>query len=274
MEKAECLDRGVTSLRITCGSLLVCSNNFRQQLTKLFDVRGIFLVKTGPQRKYFKEGVLRLNSTRGFPGSPPFEICYRGHKINFTAISEEEAESREKESHKKMYVGGIGPETSSEDIKDYFSQFGQIAFVQLISKNPYLENKKFGFVIFEHYSSLAEVYRCSPHFLHGHKLLVMDYVNNTRNRKLRTRFAKEHFSDLNSFQSGDSHFDSRQQAECERLSHSLPSQKTPLSKLKVVQRKIPTPITIIYQQEDGVIVHSDLSNIRFNIRNKRPANLQ
>lgn len=264
------------SLRISSSSLLVCSNSFRQFLAKHFDVQGIFLVKTGPQRKYFQEGVLRLKSQQGISEAFPIELAYRGHRVTLSLISEAEADAREQESHKKMFVGGISAETSADEIESYFNRFGKTAFVQLITKNP-SEHKKFGFVIFEHYSSLAEVYRCAPHYLKGHKLIVMDYVNNTRNRKKKDGDTKAKASSAGSLVSA--HLSGAMNAEANRhLKYEAAVKLTTTASLKLatvlpqtVVRKIPTPISIIYKNEDDSMVHTDLSNIRFNIRVYRPS---
>ena len=250
--------KGNISLRITSDTLLVCSNKFRQHLAQRFDIRGIFLVKTGPQRKYFREGVLRLASSRGLPGSLSFSFPYKSHVLTLHPVSEEEAGRCEAESHKKMYVGGVGPHTSVQEVEDYFGYFGPVAFVQLMGMSK-SEATRFGFVIFEDHRAMAEVYQYGPHFLHGYRLRVTDYVNNSRNKKKKKAKSQRAVDpDLSKFDSG-----SMLQAAGKTEVHAKPMIAKHAEK-KII-RRLPTPVEIIVRNAAGQRTHFDRENVRFNL---------
>ena len=280
MEERPGSQEQICSLRIFSDSLLVCSNSFRQYLSKIFDLKGIYLIKTGPQRKYFQEGVIRLKSNKGLIRQFPLEIIYRGHKITLEKMDEKEADVREQESHRKMFIGGISYDTSAIDIEDYFNQFGKTAFVQLISKKNINKSTKFGFVIFEHYSTLDIVYNETPHYLNGHKVIVSDYVNNTRNRKKNQSNKREDYNTailysnvpskaaflgkLGKLKSQDWH--SSKPVEKRKSKFFINPEHCSNDLESSTIKNLPTPIQIVYHTELGSVLHTEPLSIRFNIR--------
>lgn len=246
------------SLRITSNSLLVCSNKFRQHLAQLFDLRGAYLNKTGPQRKYFQEGVLRLATDRGLPGQFPFSVAYKGHTLVLRPVREEEADRYERESHKKMYLGGVGPYTNVSDVEQYFELFGPVAFVQLMGQAKF-ETTKFGFVIFEDHWTMMRVLGCGPHYLHGYRLRVTDYVNNTRNKKKKKSHSRQPEGHA-SAGTDKSHFSLAVGAN--QKTPDSPDQRVGFVK---VERQLPTTIEIILRDGSGLELHRDQANVRFNL---------
>lgn len=246
------------SLRITCDSLVVCSNKFRQHIATLFDVQGIFLAKTGPQRKYFREGVIRLATGRGLPGSCPFTVVYKSHVLTMWLVSEAEADRQEKESQKKMYVGGVGRHTSVQEVERYFGYFGPVAFVQLMGQAK-SEATRFGFVIFEDHRAMNEVYRYGLHFLHGYRLRVTDYVNNSRNKKNKGPQNQKAGGPVSTENGSEAMMQAARSKT--RLPVSLATQQAPA---KII-RRLPTLVEVILRDASGLKTHSDYGTIRFNL---------
>lgn len=48
----------------------------------------------------------------------------------------------------KIFVGGVTPETTSEELKDYFAQFGEVAEAQIMVDHTTNRSRGFGFVTF------------------------------------------------------------------------------------------------------------------------------
>lgn len=247
-------------MRITASSLLVCSNKFRQYLADHFDLRGLYLNKVGHQRKFFREGVARLSSDRGLSGGPPFSLAYNGRSLTMSPISEAEADQFEKASHKKMYVGGVGMTTSSQDVGQYFAQFGTVSFVQLMGQDKHA-GTKFGFVIFADHRSLAQVYQRGSHFLRGHRLRVANYVNNTKN-KVKHKQQQLSGSNVGPVNAGSNPGSRSIMAGGER---QAPVDEIHLKEPVKALRHLPTAIDIVIKDASGRRLHADSGNIRFNL---------
>ena len=52
---------------------------------------------------------------------------------------------------KKIFVGGVSPETSVDELRAYFSQFGKVeeAFMPMLMEQQTKRHRGFGFITFE-----------------------------------------------------------------------------------------------------------------------------
>merc|ERR1719464_1335942 len=63
---------------------------------------------------------------------------------------------------KKIFVGGVSQETSSDEVKAYFNQFGKVDEAVMLMDQQTKRHRGFGFVTFEHEEAVDRV--CEIHF--------------------------------------------------------------------------------------------------------------
>lgn len=68
-------------------------------------------------------------------------------------------------SDKKLFIGGLNPETSDNCIYNYFGKFGEVKSVQLIFDKVTNQSRRFGFVIMNDESSISKILKLQPHFI-------------------------------------------------------------------------------------------------------------
>lgn len=64
----------------------------------------------------------------------------------------------QKPKARKVFVGGISPETTEDGLKEHFGQFGQVAEVQIMQDHMSGRSRGFGFVTFEEDASAERAY--------------------------------------------------------------------------------------------------------------------
>jgi len=74
---------------------------------------------------------------------------------------------------KKLFVGSISDETTEDELKEYFAQFGNVTGVNLVTEKDSDKRRGFGFVEFDDYDPVDKVVlRKDQHKLKGKKLIL------------------------------------------------------------------------------------------------------
>ncbi|XP_042562983.1 heterogeneous nuclear ribonucleoprotein D0 isoform X2 [Clupea harengus] len=77
-------------------------------------------------------------------------ITQKEHKLNGKVIDPKKAKAmKSKEPVRKIFVGGLSPDTPEEKIKDYFDGFGEVESIELPMENKTNKRRGFCFVTFK-----------------------------------------------------------------------------------------------------------------------------
>jgi RNA recognition motif-containing protein len=60
-------------------------------------------------------------------------------------------------SVKKIFIGGIGTDTEGEHLREYFSKFGNIESVAVVTDKETGKSRGFGFVTFDDYDPVDKI---------------------------------------------------------------------------------------------------------------------
>ncbi|KAM9306829.1 heterogeneous nuclear ribonucleoprotein D0 isoform 1-T3 [Pholidichthys leucotaenia] len=72
------------------------------------------------------------------------------HKLNGKVIDPKKAKAmKSKEAVKKIFVGGLSPDTPEEKVRDYFSAFGEVEAIELPMENKTNKRRGFCFITFK-----------------------------------------------------------------------------------------------------------------------------
>ena len=99
-------------------------------------------------------------------------------------------ESGKPEAHmtiKKVFVGGIKAETTEDDLRAYFSEFGNVTLVEIIMDKETNKNRGFCFVSFDDYDPVDKVVLKRHHSLLGKKVDVKKAVSKEEQSKMGQR---------------------------------------------------------------------------------------
>lgn len=81
--------------------------------------------------------------------------------------SNENGSHDEPEQKRKLFIGGLNFDTTSDGLRDYFSKFGEVTDC-IVMKDPKTQNSRgFGFITFKRLSMVDEVMEKRPHNLDG-----------------------------------------------------------------------------------------------------------
>uniref|UniRef100_A0A1I8GYS7 RRM domain-containing protein n=1 Tax=Macrostomum lignano TaxID=282301 RepID=A0A1I8GYS7_9PLAT len=67
----------------------------------------------------------------------------------------------------KMFLGGLGPDTTEEQVRDYFSQFGEVQAVEIAISRDTGKPRGFGFVTYRDPDSVDKAILHKPHAISG-----------------------------------------------------------------------------------------------------------
>ena len=79
------------------------------------------------------------------------------------AVPREESSPQSLQRTKKVFLGGLSPDTTKEDISDILSSYGKIVDVQIMTEKGTDKPRGFGFATFDDYDSVDKV--CNTKFL-------------------------------------------------------------------------------------------------------------
>ncbi|XP_058229536.1 heterogeneous nuclear ribonucleoprotein A1a isoform X2 [Hemibagrus wyckioides] len=103
----------------------------------------------------------------------------RPHKVDGRAVEPKRAVSREDSCRpgahstvKKIFVGGIKEDTDEEHLRDYFSRFGKIDEVNIMTEKNSNKRRGFAFVTFDDHDAVDRIVIQKYHTVNGHNCEV------------------------------------------------------------------------------------------------------
>ncbi|XP_061589846.1 heterogeneous nuclear ribonucleoprotein D0 isoform X1 [Cololabis saira] len=80
------------------------------------------------------------------------------HKLNGKVIDPKKAKAmKSKEPVKKIFVGGLSPDTPEEKVREYFSAFGELESIELPMENKTNKRRGFCFITFKEEESVKNI---------------------------------------------------------------------------------------------------------------------
>lgn len=95
-------------------------------------------------------------------------VAFEDHTINGKKVDPKKAKARQG----KIFVGGLSPETTDEDVKAFFSQFGNVVDMEMPFDRMKNQRKGFCFVTFDSEAVVAELLKTPKQMLGGKEVDV------------------------------------------------------------------------------------------------------
>ncbi|XP_032515987.2 heterogeneous nuclear ribonucleoprotein A1-like [Danaus plexippus] len=110
----------------------------------------------------------------------------RPHKIDGRIVEPKRAVPREEIKRpdasatvKKLFIGGIKQDIEEEDLREYFSKFGEIISVSLVTEKDTGKKRGFGFIEFDDYDPVDRICLQPSHKVKGRRLDVKKAISKT-----------------------------------------------------------------------------------------------
>uniref|UniRef100_A0A0K2TCT3 Heterogeneous nuclear ribonucleoprotein A3 [Bos mutus] n=1 Tax=Lepeophtheirus salmonis TaxID=72036 RepID=A0A0K2TCT3_LEPSM len=108
----------------------------------------------------------------------------RPHTIDGAKVETKRATPREdvakpesSSSVKKIFIGGLKDGIEDEDLKDYFSKFGNVVNVEQMREKPTNRKRGFGFVEFDDYDPVDKIVLIGKHYLNDWRIDVKKAIS-------------------------------------------------------------------------------------------------
>ncbi|KAI2651641.1 Heterogeneous nuclear ribonucleoprotein A/B [Labeo rohita] len=92
------------------------------------------------------------------------------HRLDGRQIDPKRAMAIKKEPVKKIFVGGLNPETTEEKIREYFGAFGEIETIELPTDPKTNKRRGFVFITFKEESAVKKILEKKYHNVSGSKV--------------------------------------------------------------------------------------------------------
>ncbi|XP_062856000.1 heterogeneous nuclear ribonucleoprotein A/B-like [Trichomycterus rosablanca] len=94
-------------------------------------------------------------------------MAHKEHRLDGRQIDPKKATAIKKEPIKKIFVGGLNPETTEEKIREYFDAFGEIETIELPMDQKTNKRRGFVFITFKEEDSVKKVVEKKFHNVSG-----------------------------------------------------------------------------------------------------------
>lgn len=101
---------------------------------------------------------------------------------NFIPINTSSANMPERDSDRKLFIGGLSRKTTEDDLWDYFTKYGLIDSLKIIIDSKTQISKGFAFIVFNSAEAVAKVIMEGNHFINNKK--VDTKIANSRTGKI------------------------------------------------------------------------------------------
>eukprot|EP00088_Acartia_fossae_P063213 TRINITY_DN7688_c0_g1_i1.p1 TRINITY_DN7688_c0_g1~~TRINITY_DN7688_c0_g1_i1.p1 ORF type:complete len:350 (+),score=116.94 TRINITY_DN7688_c0_g1_i1:44-1051(+) len=118
----------------------------------------------------------------------------RPHKIDNKTVETKRATPRDEcsrpglshgQSVQKLFIGGIKEEIEEEDMREFFSQYGNITDIVRMKDKETGRKKGFGFVEFDDYDPVDKIVLTGPHSIKGYKIDVQKAMPKEESRRMK-----------------------------------------------------------------------------------------
>lgn len=101
------------------------------------------------------------------PSTPEQVYAQEVHIIQGKRVDTKSAHRRDQALARKVFVGGLDPDVTDNELKEYFSQFGKITQIEAPVDKSKQKRRPFCFILFESEQSAEEVLKQMRHTLAG-----------------------------------------------------------------------------------------------------------